>query len=557
MFPKLFWTILALACLLHPTNAQTTTMTSTEKTRRSVAAGIQSSISVYPDGVLVIDSQQTSCMVALINENYGFVAANCLAAGGTSSIPISRLKIVINGLQSSGLISVSAATIHPSYNSTTLANNIAVLGFDLTGRQTTGSSNSQGNTRTAYSALSAQNMCLVRRTLTNVSSPQWNPVQIVGVSSITEDVCRIGSPIYAANTNDFICNHQVAPVGNGLAPCSLPLGLAYTEITPNSAMPSAIFSHSVVFGDGLCSKNKKAHYYILLNNYLAWGAATIQDDNADDKTGRSAQKGAGYSMAPAANIVPVIQTYGGNLYTQTSAPAPTSTTLTYSSDSGANTGCSTSSSMTQYVTYITTSTSCDPVPSTGATNIPTNGNGSGSGNGSDGDSNLSNCDNSDDSDDSDDDSDDDPFSGITNISIIQTSDYTAVVTRGSSGNPFSGIINISTISTTGNSGDSDADTGSDAGSTSTGTAASNDTGISENDSTTELGGSSFDLDMSDGTGDLDSSVSPTNSAEASNVAKSSGGISRTTAILIAVLVPLSVLIVIVCLYFYYKRKTQI
>ncbi|KAJ2090747.1 hypothetical protein IW138_002365 [Coemansia sp. RSA 986] len=518
--------------------------TSTTTSTSGSTSSISSAISMFPDGVLIIDGKQTSCMVALVNEAYGFVSAACLmSAGETTAKTAGRLKLAINGLEASGLLSIAAAVVHPSYNATTLANNIGVLYF--TANQ---SSKSNNGDSVAAAKCDVTKTYLERRTLSNLSPLTWNtPPTIVAFKSNSNDVCTIGSPIYSANKGDFICNNAVASPGSGLSSCALPLGLGYTAITANSALPSAVYSHSVVFGDGLCSNNKMVHYYVVLSNYLAWGAQVVQNLKTAGVSGKSANVAADYSMDPPAEIVPVIMTYSGDLYTQAPVPMATPTP---------------SSGSRSYTTFYITTSSCDtdtgggaggntggnnpaptatntpPPPATGGGsdsssntggnggNVPSSDIGAGDSAGTVGDTYDTDCtetgmsgmdDNSmPDCDDSDD-GGDNPFSGIANIvTMRQSGNGNVYVPIDNSAGPTPGNTGMNTIV----SGDTD---------TGTPTAPSGDLDTETNHIASDDTG-----DVSEGSSETDaSSDGQTDSAAESNEKSSSApGANAATAITI-------------------------
>ncbi|KAJ2437934.1 hypothetical protein IWW46_005115, partial [Coemansia sp. RSA 2440] len=110
---------------------------------------------------------------------------------------------------------------------------------------------------------------------------------------------------------------KISP-GDPISSCKLPFGMSYGAVLNQGTAPMAIYSHTVVFGDGLCSSSKKVHYYTILRNYLAWGldAASGLGKSLDiDRTMKANNIGSkSYKMNPPENPLPVVQLYGGNLY---------------------------------------------------------------------------------------------------------------------------------------------------------------------------------------------------------------------------------------------------
>ncbi|KAJ2695050.1 hypothetical protein GGH99_000355 [Coemansia sp. RSA 1285] len=511
---------------------------------------------------------QTSCMIALVNEAFGFVSASCLTAAGETSVKATgRLKIVINGLESSGQLSVGAAVVHPLYNATTLANNIGLLYFNLDNQGKAGSDNSVASAKSDVTKT-----LLLRRTLATMSPPTWNkPPSIVSFASNSNSVCDIGSPVYSVNKADFICNNAEILPGSGLASCPLPLALGYTTVTSSSVMPSAVYSHSVVFGDGLCSNNKKVHYYVAINNYLAWGTRVVETLKRNGMSAKTNQIAADYSMKPPNVIVPVIKTYSGDLYTQ--IPAAMNSPSQGSPDSGSDSsGSPTATSGHSYTTYYYTTTSCesddsgDPGngnPNSVATGSPTpsnnddgsSGSASNAGNGNtsqdktndntgdDTDASGSENDGSEDCNDnecnkSDGANSDENLSDIVNIRTMYQSGQGNVYIF--TGNNDPGTVTIGsnteygfTATTDGSDNDSNSDSGTGSNSDTTDDT-TNDTTNDTTDDTTDDTADESESELSD---------EHTDSAAGSEEKESSGGISRTSAILIAVLVPVSVLVI--------------
>ncbi|KAJ2004393.1 hypothetical protein H4R26_002537 [Coemansia thaxteri] len=202
----------------------------------STMQSIVSNVEARYDGVLIVNSEQTSCEVAVANELYGFVAANCLTVNGKM----------------------------PSYLVT---------------------------------------------------------------DQDEETACSLGSPVFSANRNNFICSNSTTMASVSKS-CSLPYGLVYGVVKSNSVAPAAIYSHTVVFGSGLCSNFKKLNYYIQLGSYLTWGAKvagyTPKIDGSTNSNGSKSVLGdITFSMKDGGSSVPGVAVYGGNLYSL--IPSPTTT----------------------------------------------------------------------------------------------------------------------------------------------------------------------------------------------------------------------------------------
>ncbi|KAJ2698277.1 hypothetical protein FB645_005683 [Coemansia sp. IMI 203386] len=307
------------------------------------------------DGVLLVANEQTTCAVAFASEAYGYVAATCLIDSNTNqTIDVSQLGIAFYGPETSTSYSVSKVTVHQSFDPATLANNVAVVEVQqstLTKRQDT----SQSMTPISDSITNWDGLYYIRRSLASVPKRVWAPVQVKsGPVDSTDDVCKVGSSIYAANSDAIICSDIAAPaLQSADTACNIPLGLVYGSQQATTVAPLAIYSHTAVFGSGICSANSQRHYYTLLGNYLAWGANTVgqtsdaqpQDsgntasieDPISTDTGEqvpdAANNGtvvvkagsADYVMAPPNEGTEQINTYSGNLYSLISAQQPAGT----------------------------------------------------------------------------------------------------------------------------------------------------------------------------------------------------------------------------------------
>ncbi|KAJ2724790.1 hypothetical protein GGI07_001751 [Coemansia sp. Benny D115] len=189
-------------------------------------------------------------------------------------------------------------------------------------------SNSKSNNKTSSASLSIAvssedwlRIGFMRRTLANVSKPAWSPVQVVvgrKDTNETDPVCLAGSAVFAANTDEMACTSISSPALASANPkCEIPLGMAYGLIKTTDAAPTGLYSHTAVFGTGLCSNFAKAHYFILLRNYLAWGASVAGNQpNALMVTPASTgiENNPSFAMKPVDPTKQGITTYGGNLY---------------------------------------------------------------------------------------------------------------------------------------------------------------------------------------------------------------------------------------------------
>ncbi|KAJ1893979.1 hypothetical protein LPJ66_005455 [Kickxella alabastrina] len=315
---------------------KSSTKSSSDNSKSSDTSAVNKTIKIIDsqyDGVLLVGSKQTSCSVAMQTGVYGFVAANCIVDSSTNkTMDASSLGIALHGPDTSVLLTISRATVHPNFDAQTLANNVAVVQYEspiVTIIHST--SNSEANNISGYSingTTSSESLGFMRRSLSSVESLTWNPLHMAkkSTSNIPEAICTTGSAIYAANADAMICSNSTVPaLASDNPECSIPLGMAYRIVKSKSAAPAAIYSHTAVFGGDLCSYNEKAHYYTRLSNYIDWAAGVSGSQPAAAAAGVVKNvitaDSTSFVMVPADPDALKINVYGGNLYSYISAPA--------------------------------------------------------------------------------------------------------------------------------------------------------------------------------------------------------------------------------------------
>ncbi|KAJ2007186.1 hypothetical protein GGI04_001606 [Coemansia thaxteri] len=112
------------------------------------------------------------------------------------------------------------------------------------------------------------------RTLSNTKTPSFNSPSIVDISS-SDGGCAAASNLYKDNTDWMLCVTQTTTSSvNGK--CQLPYGAAWGAYQPSDIALGAIYSHSVLYGTGLCGNQpKQYHYYTMLQPYTAWAAKLL------------------------------------------------------------------------------------------------------------------------------------------------------------------------------------------------------------------------------------------------------------------------------------------
>ncbi|KAJ1724598.1 hypothetical protein LPJ53_001134 [Coemansia erecta] len=223
----------------------------------------------YKTAVLIVNSKQTSCEAALVDSSAALVAASCLQYNGNTVDSTQSYELVIklgSGDANSQKVSIDTITVHPGYDASSYINNLAVVQFS------TGASISWQN----YLAVNPDewdNEYFARHSLTNSYSLTWNNIIAFSTMSTPSD-CAKASKVYSENSGDFLCNYA-ASLSIYNRDCKVPYGTVYAVVQPDDFGVAAIHSHSAIYGDSMCSSDKKLHYYTLLRNYIPWAARVI------------------------------------------------------------------------------------------------------------------------------------------------------------------------------------------------------------------------------------------------------------------------------------------
>ncbi|KAJ2580813.1 hypothetical protein GGH95_002393, partial [Coemansia sp. RSA 1836] len=281
------------------------------------------SIDNYRGAVLVKNGRQTSCEFALIDKGSAFIAASCLdLKAGTTTVAAAeegggtRHEIYFEDSKyqrtaSSSPIASTNIHVHPNYDATTYANNIAVVTF--TTEQTRDWANAISVNRDEWT-----NALYVRRYMGNVGSMNWRPPMVNSGAWGGFSGCAEASGIYSSNQRDFMCSTNSAPPqAMLLGSCGgLPFSSVYGIVTTNMAS-AALHSHSVVKGDAMCGAQQTFHYYTVLASYVGFAQKVLGHDvkyftvSGDFSTGIDAS----YKMQPQAFGIPKgLRLFAGDVY---------------------------------------------------------------------------------------------------------------------------------------------------------------------------------------------------------------------------------------------------
>ncbi|KAJ2343029.1 hypothetical protein GGH92_005108, partial [Coemansia sp. RSA 2673] len=307
--------------------------------------------------------------IAVATESYGLVAANCLTfSSGTTVDMAPKYQVAISGDQKAvfGTFDISKVTVHPKYDTATLANNLAIVYFDA-------SSKGKFTNLIADWPAEWKSYYFVRQTPTNSTTPGWNS-PLVAVTDATADSgnCAKLSSLYSKYQKDLICTQVTAPT-YAVKGCVAPFGSMYGVGSINVAL-GALFSHSATSGgEGLCSKGQVYSYYIILRNYLAWVSKEVGNPvsvlHGPDNT-YTAQTNADYAMGTtqASNTITDSTT---SSTTTTSTTTSTSSTNSASNNSAAATVALVASLITATLTQAPTTVTITAPVSTLVTTVTT------------------------------------------------------------------------------------------------------------------------------------------------------------------------------------------
>ncbi|KAJ2844288.1 hypothetical protein IWW36_005245 [Coemansia brasiliensis] len=239
---------------------------STKLAKRSVSA---SDLSNFRGAILVKNGKPTSCECALIDNKAAFVAANCLDLDGKRFREGVTYEIYFDGAKGNrpAKASVNPADIiiHPRYNPEKYSNNIAILQFSFTEQS------SWVNYIAAYRD-EWSDIAYVRRILTDANKMTWRTPKVRSFTQ-TDSGCEKASGLYKYNQDTFYCS-RIYTNSVFSSTCNMPYGSIY-GVTSSSMGIAGLYSHSVIYGTGVCGGYTEYHYYIVLTNYLKYARSVL------------------------------------------------------------------------------------------------------------------------------------------------------------------------------------------------------------------------------------------------------------------------------------------
>ncbi|KAJ2556251.1 hypothetical protein EV175_002086, partial [Coemansia sp. RSA 1933] len=263
--------------------------------------------------ILYKNGAQTSCMAGLITMEAAFVAANCLDYSTERTIDASvTYEVNIYTIDTNIGLTVPVATsqisVHPDYNTSTLENNIAILQFN------NGTSDSYFSYIAAKSFPSQENVYI--RSTIDSSTNEWS-APVVSNQAIDSSNCAAGSGLYASNSGWLACTSTTTTSANN-SNCAIPYGLIYAQLSNNTIVMSAIYSHSVVYGDSMCGGNATIlNYYTNLWPFVPFAVEILWQEISEYGNGETQDISDTTinSMNPPSNVdLSGAVTVGGDLY---------------------------------------------------------------------------------------------------------------------------------------------------------------------------------------------------------------------------------------------------
>ncbi|KAJ1719586.1 WD repeat-containing protein 33 [Coemansia erecta] len=222
--------------------------------------------------ILVKNSQQTTCEIGLIGVTAGMVAANCLDftdSGSNSLDPDTSYKAYLyNGQVGSEpmiyTIEQSDIHVHPSYNSSNFAYNMAILEFN---KGSTDSTKTYVGSTIAYT----EDKSYTQRSLDS-DLKHWDTTSFGQEQGGLYDVCAENDSIYQISATRFYCNNATVSSTGGDS-CAVPYSAVYMEDFGELVL-LALYSHSVILGTDMCS-DQWINYYVYTYYFIAYATEVL------------------------------------------------------------------------------------------------------------------------------------------------------------------------------------------------------------------------------------------------------------------------------------------
>ncbi|KAJ2607457.1 hypothetical protein H4S08_004819 [Coemansia sp. RSA 1365] len=228
-------------------------------------------LSARKGGVLFKNGLQTSCGVALLNNQAALVTADCFDFIGKNVARSLYYQIYTSRAftKTSKGFDLRDIIVHPDYNPVTKANNIAVVTYNTDKEK-------DWEMETAIDFDTWKARVYTQRYIKNMTGLVWDSPEYKTEDTVTQDdSCSELSPIYKANTDKFTCTTTLAtPLMTNSSSCKIPYPVLYAQMG-DDLYQAGLFSHSVVKGgDNICD-NEVHSYYTLIGDYLAFAEKAL------------------------------------------------------------------------------------------------------------------------------------------------------------------------------------------------------------------------------------------------------------------------------------------
>ncbi|KAI8323426.1 hypothetical protein GQ54DRAFT_258226 [Martensiomyces pterosporus] len=301
---------------------------------------ITANITSYSGGLLIKNGVQTTCEVVLIDQRAAFVAANCFDYEDSGKVSNdTAYEVYLQTSTSSNnpakyLVALNGIHIHPSYNTSSLGDNIAIVEFNK-------KNNVEWHGCIAVNRTEWDNIVYVRRTLNNVTRMDWNAPASAFLPQ-QEPACVFTSTLYTANKDRFLCNsYTLKSIYNDQ--CSVPFG-SVLRVVGTALAPAALYSYTSIYGQDLCSNDTARSYYTVLENYIGFAVSVLKRPVRTMSNLGWGSRSSGDSFAmntPTAGDIGNMTVFGGDVYSRegvNQVPAPITTGAEPSSSSSSSKG---------------------------------------------------------------------------------------------------------------------------------------------------------------------------------------------------------------------------
>ncbi|KAJ2864164.1 hypothetical protein GGH94_003112 [Coemansia aciculifera] len=244
-------------------------LVSARSTGLAVRAVSAADMNTFRGAVLVKNGQPTSCEFALIDNQSAFLAANCLDFSNGQVNQNTKYEIYFDKAKGQGpgraTLIPDKIRVHPLYNPTSFANNIAVVEFNYSDQGT-------WINYISVNSLEWASVVNVRRQLLSPSAQSWGS-PLVQSQTGNDPNCFKASALFKSNVRDMVCSvHSLSsPISNK---CTVPYGALY-GVSQNAMAISAIYSHTVVYNNNMCSGGQSYNYFTMLSNYTRYASSVL------------------------------------------------------------------------------------------------------------------------------------------------------------------------------------------------------------------------------------------------------------------------------------------